>query len=656
MTINTDGYTLIKLEEVAETDPRTLEIKAYEVDLGFEMTTECLQSGFTMGTGTTLADPYTWLATVGQDPTDYYFYQGVSHETWLSPSQFYNRSFAEHNPEMSQMLTKFANVLQDIEASFDASAENVMTISTDPNEQYYNPEIPEAQRDWGSGQTFHIMQQDPDDGTEFPSGTCKLAFFTKTVYVEGTPVTIVYNSGLFDIDTVNTIPGMPCVGQSDYSSDNLVSLAFYTFKMVVADDNIEINGQTREFLLMCVKRPYAGTSSYECRFQVYSLNAFAPVYMVNPPTTNEDETTVTPSGWTGNWDYSSDEDTVLPITGHNFANRWAHGLRTYYISDNIVNALMSAVWDQTLTQTVELAIDAIINRTNTDFLKGMVFLHKVPVTLTTSGSQNLVVLGTDLSEHFSNLSSVPVLKEQTVQITSTILEVPSTYKKTFMDLNHAGAYVRLPFIGNVPIDIKHIRNGGIYVNYNIDVLTGNLVAQIYAKTAKISAEYAPKYILIYQGSGNCAIPIPFSGNSEGGFKQLGAVAGIANSAVSSLVGTVGNAAMGNALSSVNSIIGGASSISQQIFQSNNTAEYNYVTSEAASLTNLAVKLVIYGDVPVIPEKQQSILGFSARSTGKVNNYKDTGIVVGVVHADTIESATEAEKREIEAMFAGGVIV
>ena len=319
--------------------------------------------------------------------------------------------------------------------------------------------------------------------------------------------------------------------------------------------------------------------------------------------------------------------------------------------------MMRAVWDTTLTEYIELSLDAFINRKNTDFMKGVVFLHKLPLApwLTTSGSQHLTILGNDLSESYSGLNAFPILSQQTVQISSFQLTVPSTYKQTFMDLNHAGAYVRLPFIGNVPVDIKHIRDGALYINYNIDCITGNLVAMIYAKTPKIDANHEPKWILIYQGSGNCAIPIPFSGNSEGGFRQLGTVCGIANSAMSTIVS---GGASASSLGAVSAIVSGATDVLGQLanYASTNTAEYNYVASEATSLSNLAVRLVIYGDVPVVPPKQREIVGYTASTTGLITNFKDTGMVYGTTHADKISRATDAEKREIERLFAGGVIV
>lgn len=658
-----DPVFLITLKSSVESKPMDLEISCYEIQPNFDLTTECLQGNFTLGNGSVFGDPYTWLQTVGTDVTDYYFYQGTTRDTWMEPSRFYNRYFHENVPEMHQMLSKFSNMLMDIEASFDDTEENVIVVSTETEQQFYNPDIPEESRDGTSGLPLYVMEQDPETSDFVEAGSCRLALFTRTGYNQGTPVTYQYCSGLYNIVAQNTIPSNAYRSASYYDTNYPAALAFYTFNMVVDGETSpeEIRGQTKKFLLMCIRESYLG--NYRCRFQIYSLNSLSGDERLNPPTTDDNEQTSTPAGWGGGFDYSSDEDTVLPITGHSFANRWAHGLRTYYISDQNVDAMMRAVWDTTLTEYIELSLDAFINRKNTDFMKGVVFLHKLPLApwLTTSGAQHLTILGNDLSESYSGLNAFPILSQQTVQISSFQLSVPSTYKQTFMDLNHAGAYVRLPFIGNVPVDIKHIRDGALYVNYNIDCITGNLVAMIYAKTPKIDANHEPKWILIYQGSGNCAIPIPFSGNSEGGFRQLGTVCGIANSAMSTITSTIGNAAMGGAMGAVGAVgsaVSGATNIMSQIanYASTNTAEYNYVASEATSLSNLAVRLVIYGDVPVVPPKQREIVGYTASTTGLITNFKDTGMVYGTTHADKIPRATDAEKREIERLFAGGVIV
>ena len=73
------------------------------------------------------------------------------------------------------------------------------------------------------------------------------------------------------------------------------------------------------------------------------------------------------------------------------------------------------------------------------------------------------------------------------------------------------------------------------------------------------------------------------------------------------------------------------------------------------MTDLNIKLIISGDIPIVPPQQRALEGFQAATTAKVSAFVGSGFLSGTIHAE-ITGATDAEQRALEALFAGGVIV
>lgn len=525
-------------------------------------------------------------------------------------------------------LVSFNELIDEMDDNLSATDINVLTVSSDDSSQFYNRT--------GTGQ-----KTDGQLLTFGAGGSCRLCFYLDTVYTPD-PTTRTYLYGLSQIQpgeesSVYILPAQNYFA-NQYSTDNPPLISFWSVpvEMDDADNDGSHYGETVQCLFVLLRLP--GNTSY-LQHTIISLNAFDSEPIEDDPTTDDPGQTVTPSGWVGAWDFTSDSDDVQPVTGYDFCNRWAHGVRLYYISDLQAEAFMQALWSMNLSQAVDLAIESALFRQNVDFVRGVICLHKLPITVGTSGVSALSIMGYDLSKTFSGLGSFAKVAGTYGSVekkTTAELQVPQTFgDAVFLDWQ-CKAQIRLPFVGMVPIDIKAIRGGTIKVSYDIDILTGNLIAKVYCRSS-----YGSKpQVLLYQGSGNCALPIPYSGNTEGAFKQLGAVAGIA-----------GGIAAGVATGSAAVALGGVRSMSY----GRNTAEYQYTATEAGSMTDLSIKLIITGEVPIIPPQQRALEGYQAATTAAVSSFAGSGYLSGVIHAE-IPGATDAELAEIESLFAGGVIV
>ena len=623
------AYRKIKFLYTKNEQERELEIYAKVVSTPFQLTSTAL-ANFLGPSSPATHNGYVW-EPIGEKKIYCKSTGGNDNTSYLEISQYTTQ--APQVPEVTEILEAFRRWQVEIQPELHSDSKHILHMSLNPDDQLHTPD------ETGYTQKIAQAQQiETEDGA-----IARISLYTETEYEQGTPITRTYNSGIWGVGLPDTgdrrlIYAQPGVGE--YNSSFQPSIGFWVIKVVHDNEAIDGNqyGITEECLFVMTNN--YGTNPTSSRYQstLLSLNIFTNEAVEDDPSSQNPQDTVTPGGWvaTDGWDYTSDSDDVRAVSGHDYINKWKHGIRLYYISDNDANAFMDALWDINVLKKIEEKAQEMLFGANVDYIKGIVCLHKLPFGVAFDGTSPLTILGTELASKYSGLSAFRKIKEtygSVKQKTSEVLDVSYQYGQyTFMDWNHASAFVRLPFVGNVPIPIKYIRQGGIKVNYNIDVLTGNLIAQIFTKN------YYGTQILYYQGSGNCAIPIPFSGNSEGGFKQLG-----------TMVSLAGAAATGSS-----ALLGAVSGMLQQM--PTNTADYTYVQSETANLMDLTVKLVVVGDIPLMPPKQQALIGYSAGCTGTISNFVGSGITYGKARPDTIPNATAAEKDEIKALFERGVIL
>lgn len=369
--------------------------------------------------------------------------------------------------------------------------------------------------------------------------------------------------------------------------------------------------------------------------------------------TSPEGTNVTPSGWVGSWDFSSDSDTPTMPTGLNFVNQWEHGIRLYRMNNNQMKLFMDAMWDLNLDRAIHKKMQEFFGGANTDWLRGIITLHNLPFELPGGDDGAITIFGqmTPAGGTLMDFETDEFNGQHVKRLQSKPLKIPATYGDfVFLDWDSCSAYIRLPFIGKVAIDVKKFRGGYLYVNYFIDILTGNCLAQVYATSMKIpGVEETGKQILIYEGTGNCAIHIPYCGNTEGAFKQLQAIAGIGMSAIGAVGGSAGLSVASGLASTLTSPI-------------SNSEEHSYVASEASALMDPHVKLVIEGPYPNIAKTQREDLGFAAWCSDIIRNFvtyegrkNPREFLQGQVHA-YVPNCSDEERAEIERLFAGGVIV
>ena len=623
--VSTDAFTLRYTRGDQEHE---LELRSRRIITAQQITSTLLNADIRSAYGTIICSGAAWSS-------DDAVPDGVYHRTdsWREISyidEYKSNLYTEEQQEEADFLN---DLIDDLSADGSPDLINVLSMGSSDDRQWYDASLPESDRTNRTGQSCTFADE----------GSLILSLFGVTTY-NPDPVTTTHNGAIFSIKTHESQGAAylrPSGSTGTYSSADPPRIGLWTVDVLMddADHDGDHLGQHVPCLLIIAVTPGGLTRS-----AIISINALDPSVVIDDPTTTDPDDTVTPYGWVGDFHYDSDSDDISAITGYDYVNRWKHGIRLYMISDTQASSFMDALWGMTLSQAADLAIDSLFFRGNVDFLRGVICLHKLPVQVIPSLTTDpLTIMGYDLWSKFPGLGSFARVEGtygSVIQVHTDEIPVDYTFGDTvWLDWSSCRAMVRLPFVGTVPIDIKAIRGGTIQVCYNVDVLTGNLVAQIFARS---SVKAKPK-ILIYQGSGNCALPIPYSGNTEGAYKQLGAMAGIA--------GGIAGMAAGSPIATIGAIGAAGSMLSN----AGSSADYRYIQSETSSLTDLSCKLIITGDMPVVPEKSREMIGYPAASTYKIASYEGSGWLSGTVHAE-IAGATAAEKLEIEKLIKGGIVV
>lgn len=508
-------------------------------------------------------------------------------------------------------------------AEFGAAVRAIPSRNQNPwimteNNMMYDHSVPIQDLYRTDGQLLHY------DGS---AGTAEFTSFIRTEYPGGTPESHYYLGALHTVNPSGSPNAhtfcTPCTTNGTYNTDvpPLVDYALIT----VTD-----NGVNYPCMLASV---FGANETTTCLSYLFDLRVFDGT----SPQPTTDTSTTTPYGRTGTYNFTSDKMTDVQPTGYSFVNRWDHGLTLYHLNDLQVSAIFSEFWgNETLWQ---MFMNATVKQ-----IQGVIALHKVPVPVSSgSSTRPLTVFGKRIARG-QLLDQLPLVNDQMIKYPSSPAWIP--VEEIFGDFfDYAGQTrlsVYLPFVGTIPIDINKIQGGAIMTVYYIDLLTGNLIARVFGRNGMGNGAE----VLLYQGSGNCALHIPYVGNDQGGMKLLGALAGVATAGLATVA--TGGAAAAPAMAAVT---GTASAILAP-----HESSVNNLPTEAAPM---GYPYVCY--IQEIPERlltaeQVRQLGYAAASGGSGTTVSDySGYVQGYLHAD-IPGATAAEKQEIENAFRQGVIL
>lgn len=235
--------------------------------------------------------------------------------------------------------------------------------------------------------------------------------------------------------------------------------------------------------------------------------------------------------------------------------------------------------------------------------------------------------------------SAPLLTSQYLQHDCGYVDVPEESKSILDYTNFTKAKLFLPFIGIVDIDVDDCMGGRISVQYNIDLLTGDCVAEV--KCRKSTRIYGEDNIInhnsvLYTFKGNCVVENPLTGNN---FQQL--------------YGSVLNGIRAVALPTPASVAGLGSEIMGQKVSVQRSGS---VSGNACLLSNYVPYIILERAIRNTPSEFAQRRGYPSNRLMQLKNVEGYTLVDidSMQFTSVDEQMTDNELQEIKQMLSEGV--
>lgn len=250
----------------------------------------------------------------------------------------------------------------------------------------------------------------------------------------------------------------------------------------------------------------------------------------------------------------------------------------------------------------------------------------------------------------SGISSA-IVRQRYIEVDCGSMVIPE-YFGNYLDYSpYCKAYIYLPFIGIVEVDVDDIVGHAINILYHVDTYNGSCIAQVTVARDNYSNT-------IYQFSGNCSVEIPMAGGSQAAIK--GAMLSAAAYGIGSTVGGIINGAtFGGVAGAIAGGLGGAVSGAANGFANvvSQKSTVQHSGSFGASYGAMGIKkpyIIIRRPIQKEVVNYQNDYGFPAHKRVLIGEC--TGFLR--VREVNVQSslATDEEKREIEQLLKSGVYV
>lgn len=219
------------------------------------------------------------------------------------------------------------------------------------------------------------------------------------------------------------------------------------------------------------------------------------------------------------------------------------------------------------------------------------------------------------------------------------LAIPENWG-SFLDYDQTDIELYLPFIGSVVIDPSECMNGTINVQYTVDFLTGQCVANVLCSrpSAELPNGKALSHVQAQHSyQGNCAVQIPLSAESYG-----------------AMVGNLINACCKTVTNPINGIIGVATDAVNGAYRPNVSTKGNIVAN-SGFCSVLYPYVRITRPITAEPESFQEVIGYPSYINTKLSQC--TGICqCEDIDLQGITGATESELNRIKQMCREGIYI
>lgn len=291
--------------------------------------------------------------------------------------------------------------------------------------------------------------------------------------------------------------------------------------------------------------------------------------------------------------------------------------------------------------------DATIDKIWNNPFDGVISLHEVYCTPPDNGNRTIK------SGFLDSQISCPTVDRYT-SIDCGSIVVPE-YWGNYLDYSpYSRAFIYLPFIGIVEVDVDDIVGHAVHIEYRIDVYNGSCIAVVTVAKSGYNT-------IMYQYSGNCGVELPLSGGTQAAIKagMIQAAAYGISSVVSGALNAGASAAQGNLAGAIANLgsgvaFGAANAAGSMVSAKSSVQHSGSFGSSFGAMGNKKPFIIVRRPVQVQVTNYNLQYGYPAHKLVLLNTCHG---YLRCREAHVISStASDEEKSTIEAMLKNGVYV
>lgn len=438
----------------------------------------------------------------------------------------------------------------------------------------------------------------------------KVAFITNYAATQTPPTENLTNPTYFELILYAPIHSLP--DYSTLSINDLHMIQSHSFISIKADEYLPyLNDQVAPIEIALLRTADVEALYNKVKTQGDIPDPFTPG---SPDPAQEDDPSG-PGGGGGSYDPTSDpvDFPDLPANGALSSG----SIKAFLVSAGTMTTVFTKLWNSSLFDI------ATFQKLLEEPLSALVDLLAVPI-LPASGTAQNIKLG-----NFDTEVTAPVITQQFIKVNLGSLKVNEFWGSALDYSPYTKAEIFLPFIGIKALNIDDVMNKTLIIEYNVDILTGDLVANIKCGQS-----------VLYKYNGNFKETIPVSSRvSEKLQKVISGAGGLAA------------AALGGGSFAAAAISAGVN----VAFSKRNVTRSGDIQGVPGILDDFVPYLIIHRPVQSLPQNFKAFKGYPSNIKSSLSGI--TGYFeVEYIHLENINSATDAELNEIETLLKSGVII
>lgn len=314
----------------------------------------------------------------------------------------------------------------------------------------------------------------------------------------------------------------------------------------------------------------------------------------------------------------------------------------YHPSKSDIKSFASWLWSTS-------AYDSIVKMIS-DPLQNIIAFNMFPFTVPDSG-KGYVKFGGAVVNIGGEQFNMKYCNTQFVTLDMGSYTVPYFWNNVLDYSPYTKCSIYLPFIGFQNLDTDEVMGMKLSLKYNVDLLTGDCVANIYVEGETDDTTLAAP---LYSFQGNCALSVPLS-SSNAATAYLAAATAAAGAVIGTATttgGALADTALGKDISkSLGESIPSASSVMSGKVQYTRSGS---IKGTAGFLAAQSPFLIVQRPIQSLPEDYASDNGYPANYTATLNTL--SGFTkVSKIHLAGVH-CTDAELEEIYRLLEEGVII